>query len=70
MTPSQMRASAGSVRGGPSGDDDIAEVMRDLRVSGEQTQQLLPGKSAGAGNADVDGATRACARRRGRPIGQ
>ena len=65
MTPSQILASAGSVRGGPSGDDDMADGDPHARMAGQQPQQLLPGKSARAGDADADGA-RACAGRRGR----
>ena len=52
MTPSQILASAGSVRAGPSGEDDMAAVTRDVRMSGEPSQQLLSGEAARAGDAD------------------
>ena len=69
MTPSQILASAGSVRAGPSGDEDIAAVTRDARVPGEPSQQLLSGEAAGAGDADLHGLARACAGRRSCPFG-
>ena len=58
MTPSQILASAGSVRGGPSGDDDIAAVTRTRGWPASQAQQLLSGKPARAGDADAYGMCR------------
>ena len=71
MTPSQILASAGSVRARAVGRRRHRGRDARVRVPGEPPQQLLPGEAARAGDADPHGV---CPRRArdgaGRPIGQ